>query len=295
MTQFTTDTAIMPQSIISAQQLTQKIQLAQKTLTIFENLNLEIRAGEQVAITGRSGSGKSTLLGILATLDQASAGQLTVCGESIQELNEEQRALVRLKYIGFVFQSFQLLPHLTALENVMLPLRLQPNFKFAEAEHKARNLLKKVGLERQAEQTPKVLSGGETTSGALARLPKLLQTHKPHVVVIELGGNDGLRGQPPQLIQNNLARLIQHSQQAKAKVIVFGMKMPPNYGSAYSKAFENNYKVVSQRYQVKLLPFFLDGVAGKNTLMQKDLIHPTAAAQPILLKNAYPFIQAALK
>src|SRR5690554_6067217 len=102
MTQFTTDTAIMPQSIISAQQLTQKIQLAQKTLTIFENLNLEIRAGEQVAITGRSGSGKSTLLGILATLDQASAGQLTVCGESIQELNEEQRALVRLKYIGFV-------------------------------------------------------------------------------------------------------------------------------------------------------------------------------------------------
>ena len=153
-------------------------------------------------------------------------------------------------------------------------------------------------LEQQYPKQHKVVNAsvsGETTSGALARLPKLLQTHKPHVVVIELGGNDGLRGQPPQLIQNNLARLIQHSQQAKAKVIVFGMIMPPNYGSAYSKAFENNYKVVSQRYQVKLLPFFLDGVAGKNTLMQKDLIHPTAAAQPILLKNAYPFIQAALK
>ncbi|AVH13576.1 ABC transporter ATP-binding protein [Acinetobacter indicus] len=183
MTQFTTDTAIMPQSIIFAQQLTQKIQLAQKTLTIFENLNLEIRAGEQVAITGRSGSGKSTLLGILATLDQASAGQLTVCGESIQELNEEQRALVRLKYIGFVFQSFQLLPHLTALENVMLPLRLQPNFKFAEAEHKARNLLKKVGLERQAEQTPKVLSGGEQQRVAIARAlisePKIIFADEP--------------------------------------------------------------------------------------------------------------------
>lgn len=153
-------------------------------------------------------------------------------------------------------------------------------------------------LEQQYPKQHKVVNAsvsGETTSGALARLPKLLQTHKPHVVVIELGGNDGLRGQPPQLIQNNLARLIQQSQKAKAKVIVFGMKMPPNYGSAYSKAFENNYKVVSQRYQVKLLPFFLDGVAGKNTLMQKDLIHPTAAAQPILLKNAYPLIQAALK
>ena len=183
MTQFTTDTAIMPQSIISAQQLTQKIQLAQKTLTIFENLNLEIRAGEQVAITGRSGSGKSTLLGILATLDQASAGQLTVCGELVSNLNEEQRALVRLKNIGFVFQSFQLLPHLTALENVMLPLRLQPNFKYSDAEQKALVLLQKVGLERQAQQTPKVLSGGEQQRVAIARAlvsePKIIFADEP--------------------------------------------------------------------------------------------------------------------
>ena len=105
---------IMPQVIISAQQLTQKIELPHQTLTIFENLNLNIYTGEQVAITGRSGSGKSTLLGILATLDQASAGQLSVCGEAIEHLNEEQRALIRLQYIGFVFQSFQLLPHLYA-------------------------------------------------------------------------------------------------------------------------------------------------------------------------------------
>ncbi|MBR5557813.1 MAG: ATP-binding cassette domain-containing protein, partial [Acinetobacter sp.] len=131
MTHVNSNHSIMPQAIISAQQLTQKIKLAQKELTIFENFNLEIFAGEQVAITGRSGSGKSTLLGILATLDQASAGQLSVCGEAIVELNEEQRAAVRLKYIGFVFQSFQLLPHLTALENVMLPLRLQANFNFS--------------------------------------------------------------------------------------------------------------------------------------------------------------------
>ncbi|MCP5775311.1 ATP-binding cassette domain-containing protein, partial [Klebsiella pneumoniae] len=88
----------------------QKIQLSQKQLTIFEDLDLDIQAGEQVAITGRSGSGKSTLLGILATLDQASSGQLMVCGESVSSLDEEQRALVRLRNIGFVFQSFQLLP-----------------------------------------------------------------------------------------------------------------------------------------------------------------------------------------
>ncbi|MCU4311506.1 ABC transporter ATP-binding protein [Acinetobacter variabilis] len=183
MIQSSNDSTIMPQAIISAQKLTQKIQLSQKQLTIFEDLSLEILTGEQVAITGRSGSGKSTLLGILATLDQASAGQLTVCGELVSDLNEEQRALVRLKNIGFVFQSFQLLPHLTALENVMLPLRLQPNFKYSDAEQKALALLQKVGLDRQAQQTPKVLSGGEQQRVAIARAlvsePKIIFADEP--------------------------------------------------------------------------------------------------------------------
>lgn len=152
-------------------------------------------------------------------------------------------------------------------------------------------------LEQQYPKQHKVVNAsvsGETTSGALARMPKLLQTHRPDLVVIELGGNDGLRGQPPQMIQKNLASLIQQSQKAKAKVVVFGMKMPPNYGQAYSKAFENNYKVVSQQYKVKLLPFFMQGVAGNKTLMQKDLIHPNAKAQTILLNNAYLYIKGAL-
>ncbi|WP_180186205.1 arylesterase [Acinetobacter sp. YH01008] len=152
-------------------------------------------------------------------------------------------------------------------------------------------------LEQQYPKQHKVVNAsvsGETTSGALARMPKLLQTHRPDLVVIELGGNDGLRGQPPQMIQKNLASLIQQSQKAKAKVVVFGMKMPPNYGQAYSKAFENNYKVVSQQYKVKLLPFFMQGVAGNKILMQKDLIHPNAKAQTILLNNAYPYIKGAL-
>lgn len=183
MIQSSNDSTIMPQAIISAQKLTQKIQLSQKQLTIFEDLDLEIQAGEQVAITGRSGSGKSTLLGILATLDQASSGQLMVCGESVSNLNEEQRALVRLRNIGFVFQSFQLLPHLTALENVMLPLRLQPGFKYADAEQKALALLYKVGLDRQAQQTPKVLSGGEQQRVAIARAlvsePKIIFADEP--------------------------------------------------------------------------------------------------------------------
>ena len=158
------------------------------------------------------------------------------------------------------------------------------------------NLLQKR-LDQQYPKQHKVVNAsvsGETTSGALARLPKLLQTHKPNVVVIELGGNDGLRGQPPQMIQKNLAQVIQQSQKAHATVVVLGMKIPPNYGTAYSKAFENNYKVVSQQYKVKLLPFFLEGVAGNKNLMQKDLVHPNTKAQPILLNLAYPYIKGAL-
>ncbi|WP_180024090.1 MULTISPECIES: arylesterase [unclassified Acinetobacter] len=152
-------------------------------------------------------------------------------------------------------------------------------------------------LDQQYPKQHKVVNAsvsGETTSGALARLPKLLQTHRPDLVVIELGGNDGLRGQPPAQIQKNLAQLIQKSQQAKSKVILFGMKIPPNYGKAYSQAFENNYQVLSQQYKIKLLPFFMQGVAGHKNLMQQDQIHPNAKAQPILLNNAYPLIKASL-
>ncbi|WP_434279130.1 arylesterase [Acinetobacter sp. CE-15] len=135
---------------------------------------------------------------------------------------------------------------------------------------------------------------GETTSGALARFPKLLQSHKPDIVVIELGGNDGLRGQPPQMIQKNLAQLIQQSQKSQATVILLGMKIPPNYGAAYSQAFEKNYQILSQQYKVKMHPFFMNGIAGNKSLMQKDLIHPNATAQKILLDNVYPLIRGAL-
>jgi len=152
-------------------------------------------------------------------------------------------------------------------------------------------------LDQQYPKKHKVVNAsvsGETSSGAVARLPKLLKTYKPQIVVIELGGNDGLRGQSPLLIQKNLANLIQQSQQAKATVVVLGMKIPPNYGTAYSQAFEKNYTIVSQRYKVKLMPFFLTGVAGNKNLMQSDLVHPNAKAQSILLNNAYPYIKGAL-
>lgn len=136
---------------------------------------------------------------------------------------------------------------------------------------------------------------GETTSGALARLPNLLKKYKPDVVVIELGGNDGLRGQPSKIIENNLSKMVQLSQNAKAEVLLFGMKIPPNYGTKYSQAFESNYKTVATKYKIELLPFFLAGVAGHKNLMQADQIHPNVKAQSILLDSAWKYIEPTVK
>ena len=136
---------------------------------------------------------------------------------------------------------------------------------------------------------------GETTSGGLARLPLLLQRHKPDVLVIELGGNDGLRGQPPKLIEQNLGKLIQLGKNQPAKVVLLGMRIPPNYGTAYSTAFAEVFPKVAKQHNVPLMPFFLDGVAGNNQLMQADRIHPTAGAQAKLLDNAWPVIRQVLR
>lgn len=136
---------------------------------------------------------------------------------------------------------------------------------------------------------------GETAAGAVNRLPNLLQSHKPDVVIIELGGNDGLRGQPPQLIERSLDRLVVMSLEVEAETLLFGMKIPPNYGTSYSQAFEANFQRVAERYEIDLLPFFLEGVAGDDSLMQSDGIHPRAEAQSLLLENAWPLIKATLQ
>lgn len=133
---------------------------------------------------------------------------------------------------------------------------------------------------------------GETSAGGAARLPALLATHQPSIVVIELGGNDGLRGMPPVQMKQNLERMIALSREAGAEPLLFGMRIPPNYGEAYTQMFERVFTQVAQEQDVPLLPFFLDGVGGEVSLMQEDGIHPVASAQPRLLENAWTLLQA---
>lgn len=129
---------------------------------------------------------------------------------------------------------------------------------------------------------------GDTSAGGAARLPALLAEHKPGLVVVELGGNDGLRGLPPSQLQQNLASMIDASREAGAKVLLLGMRIPPNYGERYTSAFAKVYDDLAAEKDVPLVPFLLEGVGGVDTLMQDDGVHPAVEAQPMLLENVWP-------
>jgi acyl-CoA thioesterase-1 len=129
---------------------------------------------------------------------------------------------------------------------------------------------------------------GETTSGGRTRLPALLQQHRPDVVVLELGANDGLRGLPVPAAMDNLRTMIQLAQQNRAKVLLVGMRMPPNYGRAYTERFAGMYKDLAGTYKVPLVPFMLDGVAQDPANFQADRMHPLASAHPTILNNIWP-------
>ena len=128
---------------------------------------------------------------------------------------------------------------------------------------------------------------GETTSGGLARFSAVLATHKPNIVILELGANDGLRGLPITEMQANLNQMITQAKTAKVKVLLIGMKIPPNYGLKYTKNFSATYTNLAKRHNIALVPFLLEGVAGKPELIQADGMHPIAAAQPQLLDNVW--------
>jgi putative ABC transport system ATP-binding protein len=156
----------MNASILNVQHLSKVVPSAEGELTILEQIDFDLARGASLAIVGSSGSGKSTLLGLLAGLDRPSSGEISLAGHNLNQLDEDQRARVRAEHVGFVFQSFQLLDSLNALENVMLPLELEGR---GDAGQRARELLERVGLGQRLSHYPRQLSGGEQQRVAIAR------------------------------------------------------------------------------------------------------------------------------
>ena len=136
---------------------------------------------------------------------------------------------------------------------------------------------------------------GETTSGGAARIAETLETHRPKVVVLALGANDGLRGLPLAQMRANLAQMLRASQKARSRVLLVGMRMPPNYGEPYTRAFQQTFVELAREYKTALVPFLLEGMADRRELYQADNIHPTAEAQPILLENVWKALAPLLK
>jgi len=136
---------------------------------------------------------------------------------------------------------------------------------------------------------------GETTSGGATRIAAALKQHKPGVVIVALGANDGLRGLPPDEMRANLATIVRASQRAGARVLLVGMRMPPNYGETYTRQFAQVYSGLAREYKTAFVPFLLQGMEQRRELFQSDDMHPTAAAQPILLENIWKALRPLLK
>ena len=157
------------------------------------------------------------------------------------------------------------------------------------------NLLEKEISKKHSVQIINASISGETSSGGNARLPALLAEHKPDIVILELGGNDGLRGQPLKLLEKNLQTMIDSSKKTGAKVLLAGMQIPPNYGPRYSNRFKALYSQLAEKNQAALVPFLLEGIGGNADLVQRDGIHPTAEAQPMIVKNVQPELEKLLQ
>lgn len=158
-------------------------------------------------------------------------------------------------------------------------------------------LARKLAAEQVPARVVNASISGDTTAGGRARLPALLKTHQPRVVLIELGGNDALRGLPMDMTEANLTAMTRAARQAGARVLLAGMQMPPNYGAEYGRRFAGLYPKVARAEQAALVPFFLQGVADDpdpTRLFQADRIHPSAPAQPIILNNVWPLLHPLL-
>lgn len=150
---------------------------------------------------------------------------------------------------------------------------------------------RRLAAERSGWQVVNASISGDTTDGGLRRLPQLLESHQPAIVLIELGGNDGLRGFPIQRMRDNLSAMVQQAQARGAQVALLSMAIPPNFGKRYTDLFTASFGHIAESTGATLVPFILDGIATDSQLMQADGIHPTAAAQPMIVDNVYPWLE----
>ena len=152
-------------------------------------------------------------------------------------------------------------------------------------------LAQRLAEQGHAYQVVNASISGDTSAGARARLSKTLATHQPDILIVQLGGNDGLRGLPLAQMKNNIGAIIREAQDRQARVLLIGMHLPPNYGLRYTQRFHGVYRELAQAHGIKLVPFLLEGVATQDEFSQADRLHPTAAVQPVLLENVWPYLR----
>lgn len=184
---------------------------------------------------------------------------------------------------------------LAASKILVLGDSLSAAYGIAEKRGWVALLSERLAKERPDYSVANASISGETTSGGLARIGRALSQHKPAVVIVALGANDGLRGLPVAEMKKNLGAIAKAAQGAGARVVITGMRMPPNYGPDYASAFDAAFAEVAKANRATLAPFLLDGMADKPELFQPDRLHPTEAAQPILLDNVWKALRPLLK
>lgn len=200
-----------------------------------------------------------------------------------------------LLILSLLLVNTSLMSTSVAKENILvLGDSLSANYGIAAEQGWVHLLQQRLDQEYPNYQVVNASISGDTTANGLNRLRPALEQHQPKLILLELGANDGLRGFPLTYMKKNLEKIIQLGTQRQAEVILIGMRIPPNYGKKYTQAFYKIYQQLAKQYDLSLVPFMLDGVAGNPTLMQTDGLHPNAKGQPIILNNIYPYLKTKL-
>ncbi|TVP53208.1 MAG: arylesterase [Halomonadaceae bacterium] len=194
-----------------------------------------------------------------------------------------------MRLIGATLLLLISLPLLADNQKTLLVLgdSLSTGYGIAEDDGWVSLLQHKLADEQPQWHAVNASISGETSDGGLRRVDKLLADHDPELVLLQLGGNDGLRGFPHDETRENLSQIIQRSKEAGAEVLILGIQLPPNYGRRYTEEFARQFHDLADSYQVALLPFMLEGIYDQQGMMQSDDIHPTAKAQPLILENVW--------